>query len=165
MLRINSNYLAPAVGLRTDMDQLIADVFGTPNDATLRVGGRRGHPAVDIWEENEEYFIALDVPGLSESEVKITALGRELTLEGGAAIEAAIEAATEATDDSKAESPETEPTYFHRERKALCFKRVIRFPVEIDVQHVEGNLQAGVLQIRVPKVASASPCQIEIQTR
>lgn len=157
MLRINSNYLAPAVGLRTDMDQLIADVFGTPNDATLRVGGRRGHPAVDIWEENEEYFIALDVPGLSESEVKITALGRELTLEGGAA--------TEATDDSKAESPETEPTYFHRERKALCFKRVIRFPVEIDVQHVEGNLQAGVLQIRVPKVASASPCQIEIQTR
>ena len=161
MLRINSNYLAPAVGLRTDMDQLIADVFGTPNDATLRVGGRRGHPAVDIWEEKEEYFIALDVPGLSENEVKITALGRELTLEGGAA----IEAATEPTDDSKAESPETEPTYFDRERKALCFERMIRFPVEIDVQHVEGNLEAGVLQIRVPKVASASPCEIEIQTR
>jgi HSP20 family molecular chaperone IbpA len=41
---------------------------------------------------------------------------------------------------------------------------VIRLPFEIDVPHVEGSLQAGVLTIRVPKAVSAKPRQIEIQT-
>ena len=159
MLRIDAHYLTPAVTLRTDMDQLISDVFGTPKSAAPTVGGRRGHPAVDIWEENEDYFVAIDVPGLSESEVKITALGRELTLEtSGTEIE--IEKAC----DSKEKASSAEATYFHRESNTLSFHRVIRLPFEIDAPHVEGSLQAGVLTIRVPKAASAKPRQIEIQT-
>ena len=81
MLRINSQCLTPALTLRADMDQLIADVFGTQQDPIPTIGGRRGHPAVDVWEESEDYFVALDIPGVSGRDVKITAIGRDLTIE------------------------------------------------------------------------------------
>ena len=161
MLRINSQCLTPALALRTDMDQLIADVFGPPHDAVPTMGGRRGHPAVDVWEENDDYFVALDIPGLSESDVKITAVGRELTLEGAPA--EAEENETEQADTLREKAAATEVTYFHRERNAPAFQRVIRFPFEIDVEHVAGHLEAGVLTIRIPKAASAKPRKIEIQ--
>ena len=163
MLRINSQCLTPALALRTDMDQLIADVFGAPHDAAPTIGGRRGHPAVDVWEEDDDYFVALDIPGLSESEVKITALGRELTLEG--APREAEKNEIEQADTAGEKVAATEATYFHRERNVPNFHRVIRFPFEIDVEHVAGNLEAGVLTIRIPKAASAKPRQIEIQAR
>ena len=158
MLRIDSHTLTPALALRTDMDRFFSDLFGNTNDSGPTVGGRRGHPSLDVWEENDDYFVAIDVPGLSQSDVQITAVGRELTLEGGAVDSAAIQ------EETPEEQSSTQPTYFHRERNHLSFQRVIRFPFEIDVEHVEGSLQEGVLTIRIPKAASAKPRQIKIQT-
>ena len=102
--------------------------------------------------------MAIDVPGLNQSDVQITALGRELTLEGAAADSVTIQ------EETQEEQSSTQPAYFHRERNRLSFQRMIRFPFEIDVEHVEGSLQEGVLTIRIPKAASAKPRQIEIQT-
>ena len=59
-------------------------------------------------------------------------------------------------EDESEQAAKTEPKYFHRERNASTFQRMIRFPSEIDVERVEGSLEAGVLTIRVPKAASAS---------
>ena len=161
MLRINSQCLTPALTLRADMDQLIADVFGTQLDPIPTIGGRRGHPAVDVWEESEDYFVALDIPGVSGRDVKITAIGRDLTLER---TQDEAEHSIGEEDESE-QAAKTEPKYFHRERNASTFQRMIRFPSEIDVERVEGTLEAGVLTIRVPKAASAKPRQINIQTR
>ncbi|MEC7501825.1 MAG: Hsp20/alpha crystallin family protein [Planctomycetota bacterium] len=164
MLRINSQCLSPALAFRTDMDQLIADVFGPQQDPVPTIGGRRGHPAVDVWEESEDYFVALDIPGLSESDVKITAIGRDLTIER--AHDQADHSTGEGSEkDEVTQVKKAEPNYFHRERNAADFQRMIRFPFEIDIEHVEGSLEAGVLTIRVPKAASAKPRQITIQTR
>ena len=160
MLRINSQCLSPALTFRADMDQLIADVFGSQQEPIPTIGGRRGHPAVDVWEEREDYFVALDIPGLSESDLKITAIGRDLT------VERAHGEADHSTgeEDELEQADKAEPNYFHRERSAADFQRVIRFPFEIDIDHVEGSLEAGVLTIRVPKAASTKPRQINIQT-
>ena len=161
MLRINSQCLTPALSLRADMDQLIADVFGTQQDPVPTIGGRAGHPAVDVWEEHEDYFVALDIPGLSEKDVKITAIGRNLTLER---VRDEAEQLTGEEDNSE-QVATAAPNYLHRERNTADFQRMIRFPFEIDVEHVEGSLEDGVLKIRVPKAASAKPRQINIQTR
>ena len=161
MLRINSQCLTPALALRADMDHLIAEVFGTQQDPIPTVGGRPGHPAVDIWEEHEDYFVALDIPGISANEIKITAVGRDLTLERTQG--EADQSVGEKEDSEQAAT--AAPNYFHRERNTASFQRMIRFPFAIDVEHVEGSLEAGVLTIRVPKAASAKPRQINIQTR
>lgn len=164
MLRINSQCLSPALAFRTDMDQLIADVFRPQQDPIPTIGGRRGHPAVDVWEESEDYFVALDIPGLSESDVKITTIGRDLTIER-AHDETGGSTSEKSENDEVEQVKKAEPNYFHRERNAADFQRMIRFPFEIDVEHVEGSLEAGVLTIRIPRAASAKPRQITIQTR
>ena len=164
MLRINSQCLNPALAFRTDMDQLIADVFGSQQDSIPSISGRRGHPAVDVWEESKDYVVAMDIPGLSERDVKISAIGRDLKLERSAGEE---EHSSKAPDEPELLTT-ADKSYLHRERRdrnVANFERVIRFPFEIDVEHVEGNLEAGVLTIRVPKVASAKPRQINIQAR
>ena len=109
---------------------------------------------------NDDYFVALDIPGLNQGEVKITALGRDLTLEG---IPMDAKEQNEGAETEQMANPKF--TYFHRERNHRAFHRVIRFPFEVDVEHVAGHLEAGVLTIRVPKAASAKPRKIDIQTR
>ena len=156
MLRIDTHCLTPARSFRSDMDRLFADVFGNEGDLGPSISGRRGHPALDVWEEDDNYFVTVEVPGLSESDFQITALGRDLSLVGSSV--------EEGNQEAEAAQPATQPTYFHRERQALSFERTIRFPFEVDAEHVEGSLQSGVLTIRVPKAASAKPRQIEIQT-
>ncbi|MDG2207990.1 MAG: Hsp20/alpha crystallin family protein [Pirellulales bacterium] len=157
MLRIDTHCLTPALSFRSDMDRLFSDVFGNENESSPSISGRRGHPALDVWEEDDTYFVSIDVPGLSEGDFQITALGRELSLVGGAVTEEA-----QATEEDQPSIPRD---YFYRERCALSFERTIRFPFEIDAAHVQGSLQAGVLNIRVPKAASAKPQTIEIKTR
>ncbi len=162
MLRMHTQSLRPVEQLRSDMDCIIQDVFGTRNKSFPEVRGARGNPPIDVWEENDDFFVALDVPGATGGEVDITALGRELTVESSRSATGQQDAAGEETKGTENSEENQGPVYHHRERLSGTFHRVIRFPFDIDVENVEGSLSAGVLTVRVPKAASAKPRRIEI---
>ncbi|MEK6247127.1 MAG: Hsp20/alpha crystallin family protein [Planctomycetales bacterium] len=156
MLRIQS--FSPVSQLRSDMDRIISDVFRSGDEPFLQLSGRRGNPALDIWEEGDEFFVAAELPGVAESDMSISTMGRELTLEGPWNISG---------EDAEKSNTEEDPSvadlaHHHRERRRGKYHRVIRFPFDIDIDHVEANLSAGVLTIRVPKAASALPRRIEV---
>lgn len=163
MLRIDTHGLAPGLQFRSDMDRLISEVFGSRDESRPQISGRRGNPPLDVWEEGDDYFVAADVPGLAEEEVAITALGRDLTLEGiqtASGQEDLVDGEQESQEDDAGEIQK--PVYYHKERSPGTFNRIVRFPFDIDVEHVEGSLEAGVLTVRVPKAVSAKPRRIEI---
>ncbi len=162
MLRMHTQSLRPVEQLRSDMDCIIQDVFGTRNKSFPEVRGARGNPPIDVWEENDDFFVALDVPGATGGEVDITALGRELTLEGSRGVAGQEDSAGEKTKGNEDSEENQGPVYYYRERLSGAFHRVIRFPFDIDVKNVEGSLSGGVLTVRVPKAASAKPRRIEI---
>ena len=162
MLRMHTQSLRPVEQLRSDMDCIIQDVFGTRNKSFPEVRGARGNPPIDVWEENDDFFVALDVPGATGGEVDITALGRELTVESSRSATGQQDAAGEETKGTENSEENRGPVYHHRERLSGTFHRMIRFPFDIDVENVEGSLSAGVLTVRVPKAASAKPRRIEI---
>tara|TARA_B100000959_G_scaffold208528_1_gene218985 strand:+ start:1870 stop:2358 length:489 start_codon:yes stop_codon:yes gene_type:complete len=159
---MHTQSLRPVEQLRSDMDCIIQDVFGTRNKSFPEVRGARGNPPIDVWEENDDFFVALDVPGATGGEVDITALGRELTVESSRSATGQQDAAGEETKGTENSEENQGPVYHHRERLSGTFHRMIRFPFDIDVENVEGSLSAGVLTVRVPKAASAKPRRIEI---
>jgi HSP20 family protein len=159
---MHTQSLRPVEQLRSDMDCIIQDVFGTRNKSFPEVRGARGNPPIDVWEENDDFFVALDIPGATGGEVDITALGRELTVESSRSATGQQDAAGEETKGTENSEENQGPVYHHRERLSGTFHRMIRFPFDIDVENVEGSLSAGVLTVRVPKAASAKPRRIEI---
>lgn len=162
MLRMHAQSLRPVEQLRSDMDCIIQDVFGARNKSFPEVRGARGNPPVDVWQENDDCFVALDLPGTTRSEIDITALGRELTIEGSRGLTGQEGSSGEETKEAENSEENRGPVYYHRERVSGAFHRAIRFPFDIDVENVEGSLSAGVLTVRVPKSASAKPRRIEI---
>jgi HSP20 family protein len=163
MLRIDTHGLAPRLQFRSDMDRLISEVFGSRDESLPQISGRRGNPPLDVWEEGDDYFVAANLPGLAEEEVAITALGRELTLEGSQSASGQEELADGEQESREENAGETQkPVYYHKERSLGTFHRIVRFPFDLDVEHVEGSLDAGVLTVRVPKAVSAKPRRIEI---
>jgi HSP20 family protein len=54
-------------------------------------------------------------------------------------------------------------SYHRRERRYGKFSRTIQLPRDLDPEKVRAELRNGLLTIRIPKLASAKPRQIEVQ--
>src|ERR1700747_257358 len=68
--------------IQNEMNRLFNTFFeGTPggNGSTV---GRRGVPALDLFETGDEFVLRADLPGLSEDDVKIELEGGVLTVSG-----------------------------------------------------------------------------------
>ena len=100
-------------------------------------------PSADIRETAEGYTIELDLPGLTEKDVRVTLEARELTVQG--------ERKAQETDG-----------YTRRERGFGTFERVFHLPEDVDVGHIEAKSKNGVLTLRLPRAESAKPKTINI---
>ena len=90
---------------------------------------------VDIAEENGEFVITADLPGVDKEEINITA--DEETFESSA--------------ESSAEVEEENEKYYRKERSTRRFNRRVNFPSKVDAETVEASYEDGVLTIRAEK--------------
>jgi HSP20 family protein len=141
----------PAYRLRGEMERLMEDVFSdffgrewTPDEFAFR---GRGMPALNVWEDEQNLYAEAEVPGLTMDDLDLTVVGGELTIRG------------------ERKGFEQEGVVHHRrEREVGTFSRVVRLPVEVDVDRVQANLEHGVLRITLPKSAGARPRKIEVKS-
>lgn len=102
---------------------------------------------LDVKEDNTEYMIEVDLPGVKKEDVSLSLEDGRLTL--------SVSRDEETSDDSK--------NYIHRERRFSSMQRSI-YLADADEAGVSAKLDNGVLSITVPKqVKSPASCQIEIQ--
>lgn len=105
-------------------------------------------PAVDIQEEPNQFVLHADVPGVEVKDIDITLEHGVLTLKGQRALE----------------KTEESPTYRRVERVRGTFLRRFSLPDVADAEKVVAKCQNGVLEVIVPKRASAQPRRITIES-
>jgi len=104
-------------------------------------------PAMDVAENDKEFTIRVDLPGLKSEDVKVEVNDGLLTLSG-----------------EMGDTVEKEGDHYHyRERRFGAFQRSIRLPNTIDADNVEASFDNGVLNIVLPKLPQAQPKQISIK--
>lgn len=114
------------------------------NDWGLSVAGERAGagvitPSIDVAETPKEFKVHAEIPGLEEKEIELSFHKGVLTLKG----------------EKKFEKEEQEKNYLRTERTYGAFLRSIPFATEIDEAKIEADYKNGVLNITLPKAASA----------
>lgn len=135
------------VSLRDAMNQLFEESFTRRSRPVGRDGGTIRRLPVDLYETGDEFVLEAVVPGLTEDQLNIEYRNNGLIISG--------DVPARARDDA---------TYHLRERWFGTFRRVIRFPSNIDPDNIDAALDRGVLTIHIPKAEEARTRQIPITT-
>ena len=131
--------------IQSEMNRLFNTFFETP---TTGNGGslRRWIPAMDLVETDNEFILKADLPGLTESDVKIEVEDNVLTISG----------------ERKSEREESQEGYYRVERAFGSFRRSLTLPEGVDPEAVRASFERGVLEVHVPKPEERKPRKVEI---
>lgn len=102
-------------------------------------------PAVDVEETDEAFVVEAELPGVKRDDVTVEMRNNELMIHG------------------EVHEREREGVLRRRTRRTGQFDYRVTLPGEIDADHVEANLQEGVLRVEVRKAEQAKPRRIEIK--
>ncbi len=119
------------------------DDFFKPN---FPLAGRGFEPTIDVLENEKEFVVKAELPGLSKDDFKLTVENNTLTLEG----------------EKKFEGEEEKEDSHRIERSYGAFKRSFRLTDSVDSKKIKADYKNGVLEITIPKAEKAKPKQIEI---
>jgi len=91
-------------------------------------------PVCDVYQSPEEIVVVMELPGLSREDVEITVTPGALTVTG-----------------RRAPTPRPGRSVVHlHERRFGAFKRSLRLPAAVDVEHTSAKMTDGVLTITLP---------------
>jgi HSP20 family protein len=130
--------------LRSDMLRLLDSVAGnTSGDVGAGV-----FPPLNISQDDDNFYVRAEVPGIKASELSISATRNRLSVSG------------------RREIPqEHERVSYHRKERAEgSFNRTVALPMDIDAEHVEARYVDGILTLTVPKAEETKPRQITVRT-
>jgi HSP20 family protein len=104
-------------------------------------------PAMNIWNDSEKAVVTSEIPGIEKNDLKISVLGKSLTISG---------------NRKPAELKENE-TCHRQERFHGKFSRTIELPFEVEPEKVSAKYKNGVLTITLPRKEEDKPRQIQIE--
>jgi HSP20 family protein len=107
---------------------------------------RRWAPPTDLTEDGEDLVLRIDLPGMSDEDVTVEVDGNVLTVSG----------------ERKDHRETQEGSVFRLERSFGKFSRSFTLPEGTETDSIEGGLENGVLELRVPKPAERQPKRIKI---
>lgn len=97
-------------------------------------------PKVDIKEEDNEYVVFADIPGVDPKEIQIDMDGNTLTVRG----------------ERKSHAEEKQKNYYRIERTYGKFYRQFTLPETVDSSKISAKAKQGVLAIHLPKAKEQS---------
>jgi HSP20 family protein len=103
-------------------------------------------PAVDIYEDEHNITLKMEVPGIDEKDIDVRIENTTLTVHG----------------ERKFEKEEKEENFRRVERQYGSFTRSFTLPSSVDTGQVSANYDKGVLKISLAKKAEAKPKQIKV---
>ena len=103
-------------------------------------------PPVDIYEDEHQIALKLEVPGIDEKDIDVRIEGNTLTVHG----------------ERKIEKEEKEENFRRIERQYGSFTRSFTLPSSVDPGQVSAHYDKGVLKINLAKKAEAKPKQIKV---
>jgi HSP20 family protein len=143
----------PIVSFQDEVNKLFGDFFGElslpswarlPSEPAFSI-----IPATDVSENDKEFKITAELPGMEPKDVQVTAADGYVTIRG----------------EKKEEKKEEREGYFRQERSYGSFQRVVALPDTANFDKAEANFKNGVLTLAVPKKAGAQSKERKIEIK
>lgn len=106
-------------------------------------------PFTDIVEDDDQYTLKLDLPGIKKDDVKISYNDGALTV----------------SSERKEEVEEKNKKYHRIERAYGNYYRSFTLPTKVKEDKITAEFTDGILTIKVPKAEEAKPREIEIKVK
>jgi len=104
-------------------------------------------PAADIIENEKEFLIKAEIPGMDQEDIDISIDGNCLTIKG----------------EKKTEKEEKGEKYLRREMSCGSFSRSFTINHEIKADEIKAGYKNGIVEITIPKEEKVKPKKIEIR--
>ena len=118
--------------LQDRMNRLFRESSGSNEDALTSTSFA---PAVDVYEDEHNVTLKVEVPGIDEKDIDIRVENQTLTVHG----------------ERKFEKEEKEENFRRVERHYGSFTRTFTLPQTVDAENVSANYDKGVLKISWPR--------------
>ena len=105
------------------------------------------YPVCDLRENETEYIVRAELPGISRDDVKINMINNTLVIRG----------------EKKQETEDKKGNWHHVERSYGTFERTFALPSAVASDKIHAKFTNGVLEIVVPKAEEARPREIKIE--
>ena len=147
-MKITKALPTPVTTVRDEFDRLF-DQFRSTGlfGPAPRVFESMWSPSMDFSENEKEYVVRLEAPGIPRDDLEVNVDGQTLTVSGH-------------RDFQKEEKTEE---YFWREREAGKFMRTVQLPAAIDRANVSAVYQDGIMTIRLPKAEPTVATRVPIK--
>ena len=147
----------PMARMHHEMDRMFDDFFrdfglSTPSwSRGLAPSFSEGwlKPSVDISATDREYTIHVELPGISEKDVRVELSGDTLKISG----------------EKKHEQEDKGKEYYSVERSYGSFQRVLSLPEDANGDQIEAKFKNGVMTITLPRKESAKPKSKQIEVK
>jgi HSP20 family protein len=106
-------------------------------------------PAFDITENEKEYVISGEIPGIDPKDLEVTLTDGILSIKG----------------EKKQESEEKEENYHRIERHYGSFQRSFRLPKNIQRDELDAKYKDGILRLTLPKSKESEVKNIEVKEK
>jgi HSP20 family molecular chaperone IbpA len=106
----------------------------------------QGELATDVYEDNDNVIVEMQIPGVDENKLDITVADNHLRVAGS----------REERQEKK------EKNFYKREIRYGSFERIITLPAEVNKDEARAEYKSGVLRVILPKKKSASPKKIKV---
>ena len=127
--------------------ELINPEFTKLNDDDANVATASWAPSVDITENDTEFKLVADIPGVNPDDIDISMEKGVLTIKG----------------ERNTENVEEKENYRRVERASGTFYRRFTLPDSADADKIAAKSEHGVLTVTIPKQEVALSRRIEVQ--
>jgi len=121
------------------LDSVAGDTFGDVGAGVF--------PPMNITQDNDNFYVRAEVPGVKPNELSISAIRNRLTLGGKREIQREHERVS----------------YHRKERAEGSFNRTVTLPAEFEADRVDANYADGILTLTLPKAEETKPRQIKVR--
>jgi HSP20 family protein len=106
-------------------------------------------PAVDVTEDEKEFKIAAELPGMEDKDIDVAIAGDMLAIKG----------------EKRQEKEEKDKNRYISERSFGAFQRSFRLPDGVDRDKISAEFTKGVLTVTLPKSPEAQKQQKKIKVK
>ncbi|MFA6920726.1 MAG: Hsp20/alpha crystallin family protein [Gallionella sp.] len=139
----------PIIAFQDEVNKLFHDFFGDVSLPSWFRNAEAVSPAMDVAENEKEFKVTAELPGLDAKNVHITAADGYVTIKG----------------EKKQEEKEERAGYFRQERSYGSFQRVVSLPDTANFDKAEASFKNGVLTLSIPKKAGAQSKERTIEVK
>ena len=130
--------------LRARMDRLMQTTFPFPARPLSETEEDPWAPLADVEDTEDAYVMELELPGVKKDDVTVEVTDGELDIHG------------------EVKDKERTGVLRRQTRRTGSFSYRTTLPQNADTERITADLAHGILTVRVPKAASATPRRIEI---